>query len=80
MDRGHRALARRWGLNIDSEEVLELLDHVDSQVGDFISLHRKAAILREFPSEFLALTLREAFDSGDPKVRKLLISKRWRKR
>ncbi len=48
-------------------------------VGEFISRFR-LRVRRSFPGEYLSRTLQEAFDSGDPRVRKLLLDSRWVKR
>jgi hypothetical protein len=73
-------LARRWGLNLESDVAREVIDHRAMIVGEFISRFRLARVRRSFPGEYLSRTLQEAFDSGDPRVRKLLLDSRWVKR
>jgi hypothetical protein len=77
-DRGR--LARRWGLNAESEITRQILEDPSRPVDEFISKYRKASVRRRFPAEFLPLTLEEALDRGDPAVRKLLTDSRWLKR
>jgi hypothetical protein len=79
MDPAKRKLAEGWGLNADSPTTEEILEHLDMSVSTFVGLMRKGSIHRELPSEVLDLTLREALDSSDPKVRKLLLDRRWRR-
>lgn len=79
MDPAKRKLAEGWGLNTDSPTTAEILEHLDMSVSEFVGLRRKGSIRHELPSEVLDLTLREALDSSDPKVRKLLLDRRWRR-
>lgn len=78
-DQAKRALAERWGLNAESPTTEEILERLDMTVSEFVDSRRKGSIRRELPGETLDSTLREAFDSGDPKVRKLLLDRRWHK-
>jgi hypothetical protein len=79
MDPAKRKLAEGWGLNVDSPTTSEILDRLDMSVAEFVGSMRKGSILRELPAEVLDSTLREALDSGDPKVRKLVLDRRWRR-
>jgi len=75
-----RRLAARWGLNAESPIAREILENLDLSVLEFVAATRKARVLREMPADMLSRTIREALDGGDPKVRKLLLDQRWRKR
>ena len=79
MDPAKRKLAKGWGLNADSSTTEEILEHLDMSVAEFVGSMRKGSIRRELPAEALDSTLREAFDSGDTTVRKLLLDRRWRR-
>jgi len=79
MDPAKRKLAEGWGLNADSPTTEEILERLDMSVSEFVGLMWKGSIRRKLPAEALDSTLREAFDSGDPKVRKLLLDRRWRR-
>ena len=79
MDPAKRKLAEGWGLNADSSTTEEILEHLDMSVAEFVGSMRKGSIRRELPAEALDSTLREALDGGDPKVRKLLLDRRWRR-
>ena len=79
MDRRER-LAKRWGLRLDSEIAEQVLDNTDMTVDAFIASFRQARVRRSFPGEYLGRTLHEALDSGDARVRKLLLDSRWVKR
>lgn len=72
--------ARGWGLNLDSEVARTVIDNSTMTVGEFIAHFRQAQVRRYFPAEYLTRTLEEAFESRDPRVRRLLLDSRWVKR
>lgn len=47
------------------------------KVFDFIGEFRQGSIRREFPSEFMNMTVEDALKSGNSKVRKLLTDGRF---
>ena len=72
-------LAKKLGLNVNSPTSQQLLDNLDNTVERFIGQHRQAGIRSQMPSEFLGKTVREALESGNSTVRKLLVDSRWTK-
>jgi hypothetical protein len=73
-------LATRWHLRHESEVTKQILQNTDLTVDEFIARFRMSRVRRSFPGEYLGRTLHEAFESGDPRVRKLLLDSRWVKR
>jgi hypothetical protein len=74
-----RKWAHKYKINADSPTGKQLLDNLDMSVDKYISLYRKATIRREFPSNALAGTVRQAIENGASDVRKLLVDSRWAK-
>ena len=72
-------LAKKYGLNVNSQTSQQVLDNLDTPVDNFISQFRKASVRSEMPSEFLRKSVGEALQSGDATVRKLLIDSRFAK-
>lgn len=79
MDPAKRKLAEGWGLNADSSTTEEILERLDMSVSQFVGLMRKGKHPSRAARGGLNFAPREALDSGDPKVRKLLLDRRWRK-
>jgi hypothetical protein len=69
-------LAQKFKLNLNSPTGRQVVDNLDETVQSFVSRFRKAAILRELPTEVLSLTVAEGLKFST-KVRKLLIDGRF---
>lgn len=72
-------LAKLLKLNINSPTTMSILENVDNTVQEFISTHRKGSIQAVFPAEHLNSTVKEALQSGNTTVRKLLTDSRFLK-
>ncbi|MBL7880432.1 MAG: RHS repeat-associated core domain-containing protein, partial [Chryseobacterium gambrini] len=72
-------LAKLLKLNINSPTTISILENVDNTVQEFISTHRKGSIKAVFPAEYLDSTVKEALQSGNTTVRKLLTDSRFLK-
>lgn len=72
-------LAKLLKLNINSPTTMSILENADNTVQEFISTHRKGSIKSVFPEEHLNSTVKEAMQSGNTTVRKLLTDKRFLK-
>ncbi|UOU98592.1 RHS repeat-associated core domain-containing protein [Chryseobacterium daecheongense] len=72
-------LAKLLKLNINSPTTMSILENVDNTVQEFISTHRKGSIKSVFPAEHLNSTVKEALQSGNTTVRKLLTDSRFLK-
>ncbi|WP_261511756.1 hypothetical protein [Chryseobacterium paludis] len=72
-------LARTLKLNIHSPTTMSILENADNTVQEFISAHRQGSIKSVFPAEHLNSTVKEALQSGNTTVRKLLTDSRFLK-
>lgn len=72
-------LAKKLRLNVNSPTSQQLLDNLDASVDSFITQYRKANVRTVMPSDFLGKTVKEALESGNSTVRKLLIDSRFAK-
>ncbi|MCS3530749.1 hypothetical protein [Chryseobacterium sp. JUb7] len=58
---------------------MSILENADKTVQEFISTHRQGSIKSVFPAEHLNSTVKEALQSGNTTVRKLLTDSRFLK-
>ncbi|WP_407531969.1 DUF6443 domain-containing protein [Elizabethkingia meningoseptica] len=72
-------LAKTLKLNINSPTTMSILENADKTVQEFISTHRQGNIKSVFPAEHLNSTVKEALQSGNTTVRKLLTDSRFLK-
>lgn len=77
--------AKKFNLDKENPSDKNILENLDTNAEQFIAKHRKGAILREFPGEYLDKPLREILKqarTGDKiakTARKLLIDSRFSK-
>lgn len=67
-------LAQKFARRVKLDPANPLVAHRSLSVDEFISQLRKGSIRREFPGEFLDLTVEEALLGGNSTVRELLTS------
>ncbi|SIO09958.1 RHS repeat-associated core domain-containing protein [Epilithonimonas zeae] len=72
-------LAKALKLNINSPTTMSILENADKTVQEFILTHRQGSIKSVFPAEHLNSTVKEALQSGNTTVRKLLTDSRFLK-
>jgi hypothetical protein len=76
-DRENARFAFRHGLETSSETTHQILENLNMNFDAFVGKYRRGAILREIPDQIRRGTVREALETGDKKVRKLLTSRRF---
>ncbi len=73
------ALAKKYDLNANSPTSMEILNNMQMTCEAFIGAYRKGSILKEFPGDYLKMTVQAALDADKSKVRKLLTDGRFAK-
>lgn len=76
-DRDHARFATRHGLERDSATTQQILENLDMNFETFVGRYRQGRIRRRLPDKILQGTVREALESGDQTVRKLLTNRRF---
>jgi hypothetical protein len=72
-------LAKKYNLNLQSPNSAQIVDNLGMTCEAFIAAFRKGSLKAEFPQEYLGLTVGQALDADQSKVRKLLIDGRFAK-
>jgi hypothetical protein len=72
-------IARKLRLNPNSPTSKQLLENLNTTCEQFINQFRKGSIKSEFPQEFLSKTVKQALESKNSTVRKLLTDQRFAK-